>query len=250
MRSVRWTIFTGVGLILVGLLLLLDALHLPFWRDLLWPVIFGIGAIAFLTVFARSRESWWAAIPGFVLLGLCLTTALSRFWPGAGDVPASLFFLCLAGGFGAVHLRDRDNWWALIPAGVMLTLAVVVALPPQMDGMPSASILFLGLAATFMILASVPLKSTRKTGDPLSDPTVDRRMWWPLIPGTVLGAMGVVFALQAATLLPAANYLTPLALLLAGIILVVHSMRTRTHSIEQRRAGRQSRQPPVGGRPL
>ena len=82
-----------------------------------------------------------------MFLGLAAVITTTQLTNGAWG--ASFLFLFMGGGFAAVFLRERTNWWALIPAGVMLTLAVIVALPQELQGTPTAAILFLGLAATF-----------------------------------------------------------------------------------------------------
>ena len=119
----------------------------------------------------------------------------------------------MGAGFGAVYVREPSNWWALIPCGVMLTLSLVVALPPAWEGMPVAAVLFLGLAATFAALSLVP----GPTGTPPRPPgalpghtgqpgaTAPARMKWPLIPAAVLAVMGLIFTLQATVLLMPAN---------------------------------------------
>ena len=70
----------------------------------------------------------------------------------------------MGAGFGAVYVREPANWWALIPCGVMLTLSLVVALPPAWEGMPVAAVLFLGLAATFAALSLVPVRPEHRPG--------------------------------------------------------------------------------------
>ena len=55
--------------------------------------------------------------------------------------------------FWAVYLRGRENWWAIIPGGVLLTLALVTGLSSAVGGMAIPVVLFLGLALTFAVLA-------------------------------------------------------------------------------------------------
>ncbi|MDN4644543.1 hypothetical protein [Arthrobacter sp. PsM3] len=233
-----------------GVLLLLDLLGILDSAALVWPLIFAAAGAAFLTLFLRSRDNWWAAIPGSVFLGLAAVITLTQLWPGAAEWGGAVFFLFMGSGFGAVYVRERSNWWALIPCGVMLTLALVVALPQAWGGIPVAAVLFLGLAATFAALSLVPVhpgpspsdgshpgsgpipgpgsypdRSAALAGHP--GPAAPSRMKWPLIPAAVLAVLGLIFALQATALLTASEFFVPVFLVLAGVALLVYAYRHR-----------------------
>lgn len=211
MKAATASIIAGAVLLLAGVLLLLDALRVLDTAQLVWPFIFGAAGAVFLAVFSRSRDYWWAAIPGFVLLGLAAVAFTTQLWPQpAGDWPGSLFFLFISAGFAAVYFRVRASWWALIPCGVMLTLALVVALPPAMEGPPVAAVLFLGLAATFAALTLTP-----------------ERMKWPLIPAAALAVLGLSFAIQSAVNFRAMEYLTAVVPLAAGLGLLYYAFHSR-----------------------
>lgn len=244
MKSARTSIIAGIALMAAGVLLLLDLLGILDSAALVWPLIFAAAGAAFLTVFFRSRDNWWAAIPGSVFLGLAAVITVTQLWPGAGDWAGAVLFLFMGAGFGAVYVRERSNWWALIPCGVMLTLAVVVALPQAFGGMPVAAVLFLGLAATFAALSLVPVHQgpgphaglQPGPGSHPDQPAVlpgqpgaaePSRMKWPLIPAAVLAALGLIFALQATALLTASEFFVPVLLVLAGVALLVYAYRHR-----------------------
>jgi uncharacterized membrane protein HdeD (DUF308 family) len=138
----------------------------------------------------------------------------------------------MSAGFAAVYVREPANWWAVIPSGVMLTLSFVVALPPAWQGMAVAAVLFLGLAATFAVLSLIPVRPEHRPAQPGSVPgqpgdAVPARMKWPLIPAAVLAVMGLIFALQATTLLTASEFFVPVLLVLAGVALLVYAYRHR-----------------------
>ena len=70
----------------------------------------------------NNRENWWAAFPAFTLLGL----AASSFLPDSLEPYDSLvFFAGISLGFWWVYFTGTDRWWAIIPAGVLLTLGIV-----------------------------------------------------------------------------------------------------------------------------
>lgn len=215
MKSANTSIITGVILIAVGVLLLLDLLNVIESTAYVPILIFSAVGAVFISLFIRGREYWWAAIPGSVFLGLAAVVAATQLTGGGAG--ASFLFLFMAAGFAAVYLRQPANWWALIPCGVMFTLAIIAALPPQVQGMPTAAVLFLGLAATFGVLSLVPVPAAGQTG----------RMKWPLIPAAVLAVLGVIFALQSTVLLLAADFVVVAVMILAGIALLVYAFRAR-----------------------
>jgi drug/metabolite transporter (DMT)-like permease len=228
-KSAQTSIIAGIVLMTVGVVWLLDLLGVVESAAYVPALIFAAVGVVFLSVFIRSRENWWAAIPGSVFLGLAaVITATQLTGGGAG---AAFLFLFMAAGFAAVYLRERANWWAVIPCGVMLTLAVIVALPQELQGTTVPAVLFLGLAATFGFLSVVPVRTSDHTG----------RMKWPLIPAAVLAALGVIFALQATALLISADFAVPAVMILAGIALLIYAYRA--HQAEQHKA----RGPGTGG---
>ena len=240
MSSAKTSIIAGIVLMGAGVLLLLDLLGILDSAALVWPLIFAAAGTAFLTVFFRSRADWWAAIPGSVFLGLAAVILITQLWPGpAAYWAGAALFLFMGAGFGAVYVRERANWWALIPCGVMLTLSLVVALPPAWEGMPVAAVLFLGLAATFAALSLVPVRPEHSPGGPAAFPgrpgqqgqtaaAEPSRMKWPLIPAAVLAVLGLIFALEATALLTASEYFVPVLLVLAGVALLIYAFRHRT----------------------
>lgn len=224
MKSANTSIITGIVLITVGVLLLLDLLDVVASAAYVPTLMFAAIGAVFITLFIRSRENWWAAIPGSVFLGLAAVITATQLTDGGAG--ASFLFLFMAAGFAAVYLRQRTNWWALIPSGVMFTLALIVALPPEVQGMPTAAVLFLGLAATFGLLSAVPVHASGHA----------ERMKWPLIPAAVLGVLGVIFALQSTALLVAADFVVLIVMILAGIALLVYAYRVR-HSGQNKAHG-------------
>lgn len=214
MKSGTTSIIAGIVLMTVGVVLLLDLLGVVESAAYVPALIFAAAGVVFLSLFIRSRENWWAAIPGSVFLGLAAVITSTQLTDGGAG--AAFLFLFMAAGFAAVYLRERANWWALIPCGVMFTLAVIVALPQELQG-TVAAVLFLGLAATFGLLSLVPVPAPGHTG----------RLKWPLIPAAVLAVLGVIFALQATALLISADFAVPAVMILAGIALLIYAYRAR-----------------------
>ena len=97
--------------------------------ELLWALFFALGGIAFIAAYLLEPARWWAPIPGAALLAIAAPIALSAMGQPVATLggPASLAILSF--GFVAVYLGDRQaRWWAIIPGGAILTLALVAAL--------------------------------------------------------------------------------------------------------------------------
>ncbi len=192
----------GILLIVVGILLLLQNLGILVGGvALIWSLIFGIGGLIFLYIFLTNRTQWWAIIPGFTLLGLAALIALDQFWPQVGDVLGGTIFLSGIGlAFWVIYFINRKHWWAIIPGGVMFTLALIAGLESVFEGAELGGVFFVGLGLTFAILYLVP--------------TPQGRMKWPLIPAAVLVVMGALITAAATGSLA---YLGGAVLILVGL---------------------------------
>jgi hypothetical protein len=205
-------IFWGALLIVAGLLFLAQSMGLiaSAWSAL-WAVVFGVAGLAFVAWLFVDRRQWWAIIPGLTLLGLAGVIVLSMLTPEGNSGWAGAIFLGAIGlSFVIVYIMRRDFWWALIPAGALMTLALVAVSTSFMTGLESGALLFIGLGVTFGIVALVP--------------TPDGRMTWALIPAGILGVMGILIALAMGSLL---NYVWPVALIIVGVYILIRGFVLR-----------------------
>jgi len=91
-----------------------------------WVALYALTAIAlpFLVGFLRDRNRWGLLIPAYVMLAVGLMIGLEA--SGVLDdlmVPAYVMF-AVAIPFFVVYVRNRGNWWALIPAGIMTVIGL------------------------------------------------------------------------------------------------------------------------------
>lgn len=137
-----------------------------------------------------------------IALGLALlaqTTgvipAAAANWTGAAVLAAiGLMFLVL-------YLAERARWWALVPAGTLVTLAGVTAAAPVLPDSVSGAALLFGLAGTFALVAVAPGPARPRA--------------WAWLPAAILATLG---AITLGSLDGAMFW--PLALILLGIYLV------------------------------
>jgi hypothetical protein len=175
----------------------------------------GGAGLFFLYVYLADRANWWALIPGIILLDLAVVVALSltrlallEDWAG----PLVLGGIGLS--FWAVYLARREHWWAIIPGGVLFTLAAVAGMDTVFQRMErrvdTGGVFFVGLGLTFALVGLLPIPRGR--------------MRWAFIPALVLVIMGLFIFAAAEQLL---NYLWPVALILFGLYLVFRTFRPR-----------------------
>ncbi|HEY7200159.1 MAG TPA: hypothetical protein VIC57_08110, partial [Candidatus Dormibacteraeota bacterium] len=107
-------------------------------------------------------------------------------WTGAAILAAIGFV------FVALYLVERIRWWALIPGGTMLSLAVVSAVTPFVSGEIGGALFLLGMAGTFAVVAIAPSPGRPRT--------------WAWIPAAVMLVLGAITlgSTQAAAFWPVA----------------------------------------------
>ena len=123
----------GVLLIVLGGFFLLQVTGIfGVLTTLFWSVAFAAAGAVFLYVFLTGLHTrWWAAIPGFTLLGLAATIFYDRFAPPFfSDIGGAVFLASIGAGFIAIFFTNREQWWAIIPGGALLSVAGVVLVNP------------------------------------------------------------------------------------------------------------------------
>jgi hypothetical protein len=208
MRRINPRLLIGVLLLVGGFLSLLDAMSvISNASDIFWALVFGAGALAFLyLLFTDQTNNWWAAFPGFTLLGLAVSSLLPDTLDAFGGLA---FFAGISLAFWWVYFMDRQRWWAIIPAGVFLTLGVISALDEAGVATTGGSFL-LGLGLTFILVAILPGGSSRM---------------WALIPGTILLIVGAVIGTP---LFGIAQYFWPIVLIALGGFFVYRFLRSQS----------------------
>jgi len=213
MRSTDYRVPLGLALLAAGVLSLVQVmLGYPLGGGGIWALVFAAAGAAFLYTYFLNRSQWWALFPGFALLAVGVLIVLGELAPrAAGALGATLVLGAVGLSFLLVYLDNRQWWWALIPAGVMFSLAAMVAVDQLVvthDG--GAGILFLGLGLTFAALTRVSSQGGR--------------MRWALIPAGVLLALGVLITAAATHLL---GYAAALALIGVGGYMISRTVRLR-----------------------
>ncbi len=196
----------GALIVLFGVLLLLVTTEIiDINVDSAW--IFGIFFLFVFLIFmgvyfSMHRKEFWPLIPGIISLGLCLLI-LSNKLNLSGNEGAAIFMLSIGLSFLVVYLFHHEHWWAIIPAGMVASVALVI----YFSGTTGVGLMFLGMGLTFLVLYFVLL-------------TQPEKHWWPLIPGGILAFMGMLFLFFEP--MGFGQFVLPVALIIVGIILIAN----------------------------
>ncbi|MDY7041444.1 MAG: hypothetical protein SVX38_11325 [Chloroflexota bacterium] len=209
MRRSITRIVVGVLLVLGGTLLLLENFgFLRAWRSWFWAIVFGVGGVLFLAVYTGNRKQWWALIPGASLIGVGLLIFLDALHWVPDELGAGVMLLCVSLAFLGIFLSDRRQWWAVIPAGVLVVVALIPIAEQALPGQVVGGLFFIGLGLVFTVLYLFSF------GNP------DLR-WarWPALPLFIIGLV-VMLAERVLTW-------WPLLLILLGLYLLLRTMTGR-----------------------
>ena len=211
MRKFDFRLILGGLLILGGALALLDSMGIiGDAGDVFWSLIWGAVGVFFLYLLVSDRQrNWWAAFPGFTLLGM----ALASFLPAPIDFLDGLVFMGgISLAFWWVYFTDTfSRWWAIIPAGVLLTLGVVSTLD-DISGFDSGGLFFIGLGLTFLLVAVLPGANTQTWA------------WYPAVALLIFGALVGIPSLDIT------DYVVPAILILVGGFMIFRSFRQSSSS--------------------
>ena len=165
MKRIDSRMLWGSLLIVAGLIILVHNFTgiLDYFSEFIWAMLFIIGGGLFIYVFLSNREQWWAAIPGFTLLGIGTLIGLEWVWPAAASAVGGVLVTGgIAVAFLVIFLTHQEHWWAIIPGGSMMTISLMIVAEPLIGGDAVASLFFFGLSATFGLIYLLPTGGQRR----------------------------------------------------------------------------------------
>ncbi len=204
-----WALIPGGVMTFLALTtLLVDSTLADEWIGslFLWMV-----SASFLIVYLSNRARIWALIVAYAtfILGIAPLMAI-----GGRDAAyfGPIFLFAVALPFFVVYFRSEGNWWAIIPAGALTTVAVIAALAiagfieSAKEGGYANALLMGGLAITFGMLW---LRNARQ---------------WAKIVAIALA----VVAVASVFFVTYSEILWPVVIILAGIYLLYIALRPKT----------------------
>ena len=163
-------------------------------------VLFGAAAyFAHRHAHQTGSRRWQLAV--YPLAGL----AIAAIAPGSLGGFAFLGSIGLV--FALVYREDPDQWWAVIPAGALFSLAATALVDgASRSGGAGGSVFLLGLAATFFVLTRLPRHAQS----------------WAVFPAAVLAVLAVLGPLTGG------SWAVPVLLIVIGAWLLVRPDRVRS----------------------
>ena len=202
---ILWSI--GLGVLGITLLLFNFDLLAPYepLAQFILAALFALAGVGFFfAAYAGMPRDWGQLIPAWTLMALAGMILSSTIETLDARLTAAILFVGLAAAFFHIYLLRRlENWWAVIPGGFMLVLAVVIALSVRIVRAETlAAVLFAGMGLVFFALYLLPAR---------------RRQWWSLVPGSVLLVFGLFVLTSSETGTAVWLRWWPVLLILAGI---------------------------------
>jgi hypothetical protein len=176
------SLFWGILLLGGGVLALAQQLgYMDQLPDSVWVWIFGlISAVALVSYAVSGWKQWGWLFPFGVFGGLAFTVGFAVSGYENAAMASPLFFGLLIP-FAAAYLTDRaHNWWALIPGGVMLFLAMTTLLVDNVGGEWVGSLFLFLIGASFLVVY-----------------LNNRTRMWALLVAYILGVLSIAPALAS-----------------------------------------------------
>jgi hypothetical protein len=182
----------------IGAIAILDIID----GDLLGAFVLVLIAAPFLVIYLKNKNNWWAIIPSFILFAIALMLFLTSVNVLSDDLIGPFVLFSIAIPFLVVYFRNKENWWALIPAYTMIVIGIMVGLIETdiLRSMLIPAYVFLAIAIPFFVVYFR-----------------NKDYWWALIPGGILGLVGFGFLLSESI----GEFLLPAALIAAGLWMVL-----------------------------
>jgi hypothetical protein len=208
----------GSLLILFGIMALVET-----YTDLgpwVWAIVLAaVGLLVFL-VYLTDRSDYGLLIPTYVLWAVAGLIALAESNILLDEWIALYVLTAIALPFLVVYFRNREYWWALIPAYVLLAIGLMIVL------LESGILSDLLVPAYVMFTIAIPFLVVFAR---------DRKLWWALIPGGILLFIGIAFLIAEAAL----EFILPVVFIILGIAILV-SLFTRKELPETEAAPEES----------
>ena len=106
----------GLLIILGGVLLVETLVGLSEW---VWIAALAVCGLGVFGLYLTDTTQWWMLIPAYVLCGIAALVAFITLDILHDTFIATFVLTVIALPFLFVFLRNREQWWALIPGGIV-----------------------------------------------------------------------------------------------------------------------------------
>jgi hypothetical protein len=202
----------GLLIILIGVLLLLQNLHiLSLEEQLFWGIALIILGGIFLRVYKHTSSIKSLLILGIIFLLVGLFTSLDAIFFFPGDLIATAYLWFGGAIFISIYIHKNERWWAIIAGGIFIVLGVIVAI--NAFRLLEGDILwFIFLSGTSLIFWFLYLTKDEKN-----------RLNWTIYPALLL-AIFSFFILSLVWENQFSESLFPISIILCGAYLVLKNL--------------------------
>jgi len=180
-KGTKQILLWSIVLIVLGVLVLVNqAVELSPW---VWAGCLAAAGLVGLFMFWLDTSDWLVLLAAYVLLAVAFLIGLVATEILRDEAVAFFVLIAIALPFLGVYIRNRAQWWALIPAYTMLAVVGVIALAEiagASDNLVTAYVMFVIALPFFFVYAR------------------NRSQWWFLIPAGIMAAIGIGFLLTEA----------------------------------------------------
>jgi len=202
-RIRKQSLIGGTLLIILGTALLIETFtDLTSWG---WAMILAAAGFFTLAVNWNQRTNWAYHLPTYILWSIAGLISLVNLNILMGEWIATYVLAVIGLPFVVGWWRNQSNWGLLIPAFVLLAVGFMVGLIGLgwlTDLLIPAYVMF-AIASPFFVVY-----------------ILDKSNWWALIPGGIMGFIGLSFLLAT----PAVRFVVPFALVLIGVVIIVRNL--------------------------
>ncbi len=197
----------GLLLVALGVAFLAQEMFAPGFSGAVFSsTLFVVVAVVTGAAYLRNRSRWGWLFPCLISLAIAGTVFLNDAFPSASSYwSAGAVLLACGLPFLAGYAHGRQ-WSLLIPAGVLITLAVVAELGVLGQGAIGGAVFLLGLAATFAVVSRTNPGSLR----------------WAFVTAIALAVLGVIALADA---LATSGVLWGIGLIALGAFLILRQTR-------------------------
>jgi hypothetical protein len=150
--------------------------------------------------------------PGLILIGLGILFAIVEVTDVGGEAVVAVI-----GGTFLVAYALKRTYGFLVAGGIMTGLGLGIVWETQAP--ESGAAVLLGLGGGFLAVYIIDLVVRGRAA-----------MWWPVIPGGIVGTIGALLALEAEGALEQLDAVWPIGLVVVGALLLIAEVGRRTRS--------------------
>jgi hypothetical protein len=208
-QSRKQTLVWGLFFIFLGLMMVAENIaDLSAW---IWVAALVAAGVVVFGIYLADRSEWGLLIMAYVLWAVAGLVALTELDVLQDESIATYVLAAIGLPFLGAFLRDRTQWWALIPAYVLLVVGLMVGLIGQevLDELLIPAYVMFAIAIPFLVVFGR-----------------DTQQWWALIPGGIMAIIGLAFLVaQAQT-----EYVLPAIPILIGVWILLRQVTRRQPS--------------------